>query len=154
MIDLTRTLTITTAACAFMLTGCDNSSHTHSNGSSTAEANNDDSGHSHGHGGITHDLGVVVIEGSELLVSMSGSVEPNSQLHVDVTHAGGPIPVEIRLWVGVKSGEGSLKSKADGNGGHWHGHVECPKSIDSDTKLWIEAESTDGTRTAKALPLS
>ena len=152
MIYLTRTLTITTAACAFTLTGCDNSSHTHTNGSSTVEADHDDSGHSHG--GNAHDLGTVEIGGSELSVSMSGSVSPNTQLHVDVTHAGGPIPVEIRLWVGVKSGEGSLKSKADGNGGHWHGHVECPKSIDSDTKLWIEAESTDGTRTAKALPLS
>lgn len=154
MIDLTRALTTTTAACAFMFAGCDNSSNTNSNGSSTAEANHDDSGHSHDHGGATHDFGVVVIEGSELSVSMSGSVEPNSQLHVDVIHLGGPIPVEIRLWVGVKSGEGSLKSKADGNGGHWHGHVECPKSIDSETKLWIETESTDETRTAKALPLN
>ena len=152
MIYLTRTLTITTAACAFTLTGCDNSSHTHSNGSSTVEAEHDDADHDHGHGGNT-DLGTVAIGGSELSVSMSGSVEPNSQLHVDVTHAGGPMPVEIRLWVGVKSGEGSLKSKADGNGGHWHGHVECPKSIDAEAKLWIEAESTDGTRTAKGLSL-
>jgi hypothetical protein len=84
---------------------------------------------------------------------MSGTVTPNAELHLDIGHVRGPMPEVIRLWVGTKSGQGSLKTKADSEGEHWHAHVECPGIMSDRSELWIEVEDADGTRTAKGVTL-
>ena len=48
--------------------------------------------------------------------------------------------------IGVKSGEGSMKSPLAKEGDRgMHGHIEVPKEIPADSQLWIEVEGDDGT---------
>jgi len=80
-------------------------------------------------------------------------VKPDAEVHLDIDHEAGPAPAAVRLWIGVESGKGSLRAKADGGDGRFHGHVEAPAKIGADTALWIEVEDADGNRTAGSLPL-
>lgn len=155
---------------AFTLPGCGKSS------SPNASSHSADDGHDHGeagheghdHGPGEHDdhdhehdghdhgeersLGSVVVGGTSLDVSISGDVEPGSEIHVDLEHTGGPAPAAIRLWIGDEAGTGALKSKADGHDDHFHGHAEAPSDI-SNALLWIEVEAADGTRSSASVPL-
>ena len=122
-----------------------------------------DSSHSHSqiqegpqndaHSGGFRLLGSVEIAGATLEISVSGDIAPNSELHVDVIQTAGPTLDAIRLWVGEKSGVGSLKSKADAHGRHFHGHVEAPLTLSMDSALWIEAQDADGERSSSSVSL-
>ena len=118
----------------------------------------DDHDHDHDHGehdhGDSHELGSITIAGATMDVSMSGELTPNEEVHIDIVHTGGPLPAAVRLWIGVASGDGSLKSKADGHDNHFHGHAEVPTQMPDGAALWIEVESASGAPESGSLPLS
>ena len=105
------------------------------------------------HDGVSRSLGTVELAGATLEISVSGDIAPNSELHVDVIQTAGPTLDAIRLWVGDKSGVGSLKSKADAHDRHFHGHVEAPLTLSMDSALWIEAQDATGERSLSSVPL-
>lgn len=98
----------------------------------------------HAHAGETHELGSVTAAGTTLSVTITGDVEPGAELHVELEPSGGPAPGSIRLWVGLESGVGSLKAKANHHGEHLDGHVEVPEKLPSNARLWIQVESSTG----------
>jgi len=106
----------------------------------------------HGHG-ATDSLGTVEIAGTTLSASVFGDVKPGAVLHIDIKHVSGPMPAAVRLWIGDESGEGSLKSKAGGSGGEYHGDAEVPASVTPATALWLEIESASGERSIGSISL-
>ena len=120
----------------------------HDHGDHGDHGDHDDHDH-----GDEHELGSVTIDGAQFDVSISGEIEPNAEAHIDLVQTGGPTPVAVRLWIGIESGAGSLKSKADGHDNHFHGHAEVPAQIPAGAALWIEVESASGSRVSRSLPL-
>lgn len=181
MLQLTRILALFGVATTVALAGCSDKTPAASNGTATHSANDghdhdheagddhahpgdtdDHAGHDHAAGdddhgghdhGAEHALGAVTIGGATLEVTISGAIEPNGEVHADIVQTGGPTPAAVRLWIGEKSGAGSLKSKADGHDNHFHGHAEVPSPVPAGAALWIEVESASGVRTSGSLPL-
>ncbi|MBZ0173145.1 MAG: hypothetical protein K8E66_12240, partial [Phycisphaerales bacterium] len=107
-------------------------------------------GHDHGE---PRPLGPIEIAGTTLIVTLSGHVEPNAEIHIEIEHAAGPKPVAVRFWIGGESGVSSVKCKADGQDNHYHGHAEAPGEIDEECGVWIEIETASGERVAGRAPL-
>ena len=59
-----------------------------------------------------------------------------AHMHADVE---GAATGKLRLWVGVESGEGSVKTAADLSPGEKHLEVELPKTL-AGAKVWVEVE--------------
>lgn len=149
---------------SFLACGGD-SEHSHGDG----EAHSEDDGHNHGdgaeghaedgeadeheHAGETHELGSVAAAGATLGVTITGEVEPGAELHVELELSSGPAPGTIRLWVGLESGVGSLKAKADRHGEHFDGHVEVPEELAANAKLWIQVEPSTGAAEVRGVDL-
>jgi hypothetical protein len=58
--------------------------------------------------------------------------------------AGGK-PKAVRFWVGVESGDGSLKAKAsEESPDSWHTHAEVPNPMPAGSKFWAEVEPATG----------
>ena len=132
------------------------SDHDHANdhGHDHADDHGHDHADDHGHDHADAISKTIDIAGTQLVISIEGTVTANAELHVEITAANADKISALRLWFGTQSGEESLKTKADDEGDHWHAHVECPSTIPNDSSLWIEVEDTDGTRLSKAVPLS
>lgn len=128
----------------------DHEGHDHGAGDDDQAHAGDAGGHDHG---SEHDLGSVTIGRSTLKVVVSGAVEPNGEVHVDIVQTAGPTPAAVRLWIGKQSGTGSLKTKADGHDTHFHGHAEVPSPVPGDAALWIEVETASGEKVAGSLRL-
>ena len=88
------------------------------------------------------------ITGSVVEVAVTGDIQPNAELHINLKVLSGTQPAAIRLWVGTRLGEGSLNTKADATDDGWHAHVECPATIPAATELWVELETPTGERVA------
>ena len=151
MFNIIRPFAITVSAFAIAITGCQEKEMgadvANVPSPTTTESSSDQN----------QDLGSISISGSTLSISMTGMLQPNSGLHLNINHKNGPIPGAIRFWVGTQSGEGSIKSKADSHGHHWHAQVQCPNVITDETALWVEIEQrVSGTvaprRSAKSIP--
>lgn len=178
MLQFSRLLTLLSLIAFLTLTGCNGDSADSGSSGNTEHAAGD--GHDHDHDGDDHDhegedhddhdhgdhddhddhdhgdeheLGSVTIDGAEFKVSISGEIEPNAETHIDLVQTGGPKPAAVRLWIGIESGAGSLKSKADGHDNHFHGHADVPAQIPANAALWIEVESASGDRTARSVAL-
>lgn len=165
------TLSLLVAAPLFFLQGCGGGHEAHSEDDGhDHSAHSADDGHDHGsgesdghaeggdadeheHAGETHELGSVTAAGTTLDVTITGDVEPGAELHVGLEPSGGSSPGAIRLWVGVESGVGSLKAKANSHGDHFDGHVEVPEGLAAGAKLWLQVESSTGESEVKSLDL-
>lgn len=55
------------------------------------------------------------------------------------------LPATVRGWVGVESGEGSMKARFSKEGDHLHAHLEVPKTLPAGSKLWLEIEENGKT---------
>lgn len=112
--------------------------------------------HKHEHGDMTAvgnvTLGTVVatVEGAGLPVA-------GKEWHVTVDLPAGTVaPKAIRVWVGIESGRGSEKSKAEPEAAHPGGHethVKIPEPIPEGSKLWVSLEPTAGDVVKGSLPL-
>lgn len=79
-----------------------------------------------------------------------GDVTPGGDIPIDVwiTPAQGNAAkiTAVRFWVGIKSGRGSMKAKADLEKDNWHTHADIPNPLPEGSRLWIEFE-TDAAQT-------
>jgi hypothetical protein len=107
-----------------------------------AYAQHHDHGHAHGE---KKDLGTTTIAGLKLTVSQMGTITPGGEGVFEVSLGKGqPKPKAIRLWVGVPSGEGSVKAKATSENQDYDVHVEVPKTLPENSRLWVEVEPATG----------
>lgn len=149
MNDLTKILIAFAFAVALTLPGCSESpnssageNHSADDGHNHANEEDDHEGHDHGQ---MRSLGIVEIAGTTLAVSISGDIQPSSEVHLELEVASGPIPAAVRFWIGDQAGIGTLKSKADAHDDHFHGQTEAPASL-TGASLWIEVETASGER--------
>lgn len=140
---------------------------------SAACKKNGHDGHDHGPGGTHegpkaasapaagHHSGAVVELGSapigEFAVRATrdvGELKPGGEAPIDVYVDGDRKKVAaVRFWIGIESGEGSLKVLAPVEGDHWHTHAEIPNPLPPNSKLWVEIESSSGTISRAPFPL-
>ena len=99
-------------------------------------------GHAHGD---AKDLGTTAIAGLKMTVSQMGDVKAGGHAVFEVTPAAGQADAKaVRVWVGLESGAGSVKAKAAKAGDAYDAHVEVPKAVTPETRLWVEVEPATG----------
>lgn len=113
-------------------------------------------GHMHAdghHHGPTTELGEVMFEDEggnawTVRASRDGDVTPGGDIPIDVwitpTQGNAAKVTAVRFWVGIKSGRGSMKVKAELEKDNWHTHADVPSPIPADSRLWIEFETDTG----------
>lgn len=107
----------------------------------------------HGHGATTQ-LGEQTIAGFVVKASRDGAITPGSDAAIDVWITGGTTKVaSVRFWVGTQDAKGSIKAKAEIEKDNWHTHVEVPKPIPADGKLWVEIETDKGEKSVVGFEL-
>ena len=118
----------------------DKDKHEHKEGEKHKEGEHDDE-----HKGEKKDLGKKEIGGYTVQVAQVGDVKAGEEAVFVITLSGGSgKPKAIRGWVGIESGERSIKSKAEDEGKEFHLHHEVSKPIPPKSKLWIEVETASG----------
>ncbi|MBX7246643.1 MAG: hypothetical protein K1X53_14195 [Candidatus Sumerlaeaceae bacterium] len=118
-----------------------------------AEAAASDKGHAghkheggHGQESLNADLGTTKTAGLTIKVIQESLVSAGGDGGFDVTVEGGK-PKSVRGWYGTADAKGSVKTKAEKEDeGGFHLHVEVPKTIPADSKLWIEVEPESGSK--------
>ena len=89
-----------------------------------------------------------------LNVKIQGSMTPNSVLDIGLVQTTGrPVRV-IRVWVGDKTGVGSMKTKAHSHGSSSHVHAQSPAILPPNCALWIEIQTADGQQEAGRIELN
>ena len=106
-----------------------------------------------GHKGEKRDLGKQQIGGHTVQVTQVGDVKPGTEAIFVLTVSGGAgKPKAIRGWVGVESGERSIKSKAEDEEKEYHLHHQVSKPLPANSKLWIEVETSAGRKKSAFQP--
>lgn len=100
----------------------------------------------------TH-LGTITAAGTRIKVEIHGDITPGEEAHLDLVALSGPDPENVRGWIGLESGVGAMKGKAEPASGGYHLHAEAPAEITADMKVWIEVEPTEGARETQGVPL-
>lgn len=126
---------------AFALTACGGHGHDHGtpapaagNPANAAAPKADDHG-------ARHELGTLTVGAHTFTVAQEGAIEAGKEAAVELAvEKGKPLPSTVRVWIGVESGEGSMKQKCDKEGDHLHGHALAPKTIPAGAKIWIEVD--------------
>lgn len=97
-------------------------------------------------------LGTVVAK-----VEGAGAPAAGKEWHVTVDlPAGTAAPKAIRVWVGIESGRGSEKAKAEVEAAHpggYEAHVDVPAPLPEGSKLWVSLEPAAGDAVKGSLPL-
>ena len=96
------------------------------------------------HKGEKKDLGKKEIGGYTVQVAQVGDVKAGEEAIFVITLSGGGKPKAVRGWVGVESGERSIKSKAEDEEKEYHLHHEVSKPMPAKSMLWIELETSSG----------
>ena len=90
------------------------------------------------------DIGETTVGGLRLKARQDEPVKPGGEGAFDLIVTGGK-PKAVRFWVGVESGEGSVKAKAEEEStDNWHTHVEVPDPLPPGSKFWVEIEPQQG----------
>ena len=93
------------------------------------------------------ELGEQTVAKWRLKAKQDEPVKPGGDGAFDVTITGDGKPKAVRFWVGVQSGEGSVKAKAEEETpGNWHTHAEVPDPLPPGSKFWVEVEPAQGER--------
>ena len=119
-----------------------------------------DHGHSHGHSHGHNDapaqgMGVVNLAGVQYVVASHGPIAAGKEAVLTIGVKEGSGVAELRVWVGLANGRGSVKSllKADAHG-HYHGHIETPAVFPEGAALWLEIIDAAGNRQRASLALA
>ncbi|MDA3962548.1 MAG: hypothetical protein PF961_17315 [Planctomycetota bacterium] len=115
-------------------------------------------GHSdgaHGKEAAATAMGPANIGATTLSVSRHGPITAGQEAVIALAVTTGPKPSELRCWVGVKNGRGSVKARLEGDEhGHFHGHLEVPAVLPNDAALWLEQIDDQGERLRTSLALT
>ena len=103
-----------------------------------------ETGHGHSHGNQPMISESLSIAGITLDINVQGSYTPGTEYHIEMALVNGKQGATVRLWIGDETGVGSMKTKADSHGDHYHAHVLAPIKLGFQTALWIEVQATDG----------
>ncbi len=120
--------------------------HAHDHDHDHAHAEGGKMGKDDGHGETT-EMGEQQAGPYTVKVSRDGDVKPGGDVPVDIWVDGGAKGKAVRFWFGTEDGKGSIKAKCEVEDGHWHTHGEVPDPLPEGSKLWIEIEGEDGTKT-------
>ncbi|MEZ0263862.1 MAG: hypothetical protein ACAI43_03975, partial [Phycisphaerae bacterium] len=95
-------------------------------------------------------LGETTVGGLKLKAMQDEPIKAGGEGAFDLLITGYPAggkPKAVRFWVGVESGDGSTKAKAEEETpDNWHTHVEVPKPIPAGSKFWAEVEPATGAK--------
>ena len=90
------------------------------------------------------DLGQKTVGALTLKAKQDEPIKAGGEGAFDLLVTGGK-PKAVRFWVGVESGEGSVKGKAaEESPDNWHTHVEVPDPLPPGSKFWAEVEPAQG----------
>lgn len=97
------------------------------------------------HKGEKRDLGKKKIGDYEVQVTQVGEVVPGKEAVFIVKLVNARTkPKAIRGWIGIESGKGAIKSKAEDEEKEYHLHHEVAKPLPPRNMLWIELETSAG----------
>lgn len=150
-----KALTLTAVLTAGALVGCKDDQNKNQPGQnpSPAPAKTGEQKPAEGHGAHI-ELGTKTVAGIEIEAEQEGALKPGSEGGFEFTLNGGQKPKAVRAWVGVESGEGSTKAKAEEEeGGKYHAHVEVPSPIPPGSKVWVEIEPQAGDKVKASFDL-
>jgi hypothetical protein len=100
----------------------------------------------HGHGETTQ-LGEQKAGPYTVKASRDGDVKAGGDVPVDIWVDGGAKGKAVRVWFGTAAAKGSIKATCEVEDGQWHTHGEVPDPMPEGSKLWVEIEGEDGTKT-------
>lgn len=108
-----------------------------------------------GHGGPVIELGTTTVGGTAVRATRDrGDLKPGGDAPIDVWIDGGlGDAAAVRFWIGTQDAKGSIKAKAEVEEGRWHTHTEAPDPLPVASKLWVEIEGKDGTKTVVSFDL-
>ncbi|MBL8727028.1 MAG: hypothetical protein JNM25_01265 [Planctomycetes bacterium] len=97
--------------------------------------------------GTPHPLGELTLGAHTFQVIQAGDVVAGKEAAIDLEFpAGKPLPGTVRAWIGLESGQGSMKGRLGKETERIvHGHIEVPKVIPDGSKVWIEIEANGTT---------
>ncbi|HEU4417826.1 MAG TPA: hypothetical protein VFT55_02750 [Planctomycetota bacterium] len=130
------------AACGGEASG----THTHADGTVHKDGEPEKPAGHEGHG-PEHPLGEVTLGGIKVQVVLLGDIEPGKEADFDVRFpAGSKRPETLRAWIGLESGQGSMKKRFENEKDTtMHGHVLVPKPLPEGSLAWFEVEAASGT---------
>ncbi len=112
--------------------------------------------HKHEHGKPI-EVGNVTLGNTKVDAEVAGAVTPGKEVHVEMHLTPlTPAPKAVRLWIGIESGRGSTKAKAEVEADHpggYEAHVEVPNPLPEGSKIWISIEPASGEAVKGSLPL-
>mgnify|MGYP003642435736 CR=1 FL=1 len=108
-------------------------------GKGNEEASHKETGHDEGGHGEAQQLGKMKAHGREFAVVQMGDIHAGEEGAVELEFATGADRITtVRGWVGIESGEGSMKGKFELEGEKtMHGHIDVPSPIPAGSKLWL-----------------
>ena len=119
--------------------------------SHAAQDDHADHGHESGHTneGEEHHLGLASIAGTAYQVTLHGEINAGVEAVISIEVEHGDAPDELRTWIGVKNGRGSVKTllRADSHG-HFHGHLEVPEKLTEGSAVWLDVVTANGRQRA------
>lgn len=95
-------------------------------------------------------IGPMAIGAYQFTVVQLGDVKAGAEAVFELEFAkDAKVPSIARAWLGVESGQGSMKARFGKEGDHGlHAHVQAPATLPADAKLWIEVEADGKTERA------
>ena len=112
--------------------------------------------HKHEHGDMIA-VGNVTLGTVVAKVEGAGIPAAGKEWHVTVDlPAGTAAPKAVRIWVGIESGRGSEKAKAEAEAAHpggYEAHVDVPNPLPEGSKIWISIEPASGEAVKGSLAL-
>ncbi|MBM3975072.1 MAG: hypothetical protein FJ301_13335 [Planctomycetes bacterium] len=95
-------------------------------------------------------IGSMTVGAYSFAVVQLGDVKAGAEAVFELEFAkDAKVPPLARAWLGVESGQGSMKVRFGKEGDHGlHAHVPVPATLPADGKLWIEVEADGATARA------
>lgn len=140
-----------TAGCGTEETHDPQDGHTHADGTTHGQeqGKNDHSMELEEKGAV--DLGTAVVGDATFALDATGPATAGEVVTLNVRLTDGSMPDTIRLWYGRESGVGSMKSKGDAHGDHFHADVEIPGEDIENAALWLEVVSSEGSKATQSV---
>ncbi len=104
----------------------------------------DDHGPTDAHTGEPHNLGTTTIGGYDVAVTQIGDVHAGEGATFEIRATPDADISAVRAWVGVESGQGSLKVLAPKRGDFYDADLEVPAQLAEDSRVWVELETASG----------
>ena len=154
MYEWTRLSGVMLITSAAIIAGCDRTSSDSNASSMTPAATAENAPAGEKRAPDVRSMGSITIGETTLAVSGTGAWRADGTLNLNIDKTSGPLPQTLRIWAGERSGEGSMKVRADAHDDHFHAQVKIPGTVTSTTLLWVEIEDADGNRDSRGIRMN